>query len=98
MNLNYDQNQLMKTCHTYGISQLSLFGSYANGNQTIKSDIDLLVTYSPTSKVKSLLDHLKVQEEFESIFQNKVDLIEKNALNSRLKPYVLRNTKVLYEG
>lgn len=97
MSLLFDQTQLNNICVNNGIFYLGLFGSYARGEENSKSDVDLLVKYSPESKVKSLLDHVGVQLEFEDLLDKPVDLIEEHTLKPRVKPYVERDLKVLYE-
>ena len=63
----------------YHISQLSVFGSYARGDQKENSDLDLLVDFKENIGIK-IID---LAEELEQIIGLKVDLISRNALKNR---------------
>lgn len=56
----------------HGIKEVYLFGSYARGEATSKSDIDL---YCDRGDVKSLYDHVDILEEFKNALRKEVDLI-----------------------
>ena len=56
------------------IKKVDLFGSYATGNVTKESDIDLLVDFNDESL--SLFDIFRVRREFEAALGKKVDLVE----------------------
>lgn len=55
----------------YHIAQIGVFGSYARGEQTPKSDIDILVKFS---EVTDLVEFEKLREELEKLLGVKVDL------------------------
>ncbi len=55
------------------VKKLSLFGSYAAGNATEHSDVDLLIEFCSPSISLFTLSEIKV--EFESILKIEVDLI-----------------------
>ena len=56
------------------IKKVDLFGSYATGNVTKESDIDLLVDFDDESL--SLFDIFRVKREFEDALGKKIDLVE----------------------
>ena len=68
----------------YKVKSIAIFGSYARGEQTEKSDIDIMVEfYEPIGlKIVDLKDYL------ESILNVKVDLITKNSIHN---PYVKKS-------
>lgn len=43
-------------CERYGIRYIGLFGSYARGENTEGSDMDLCIKFSPSRKVSLLTD------------------------------------------
>ena len=96
--MHYDEKELKEICSRHGISYLALFGSFARGDFTADSDVDLLVDYSKESPVKGLLSHIGVAQEFEGLFNKPVDLIERSILKPRLKSYINKDLKTLYEG
>ncbi len=77
----------------FGVSDIGLFGSYVRNEQTLKSDIDLLIDFD---KGKESFDNLMaVCDIFEDIFRNeKVEVITKNGLSQYIGPKILK--EVLY--
>jgi uncharacterized protein len=71
-----------------GILSASIVGSFACGQETKKSDVDLLVTYK---KNLSLLDLTSLQLNLEKKLNRRVDLISRNYLKPRIKKYILQN-------
>ena len=71
-----------------GVRELSLFGSFARGEETNSSDIDFLVDLNP----KSFDRYMDLKEFLESLFGRRVDLVMKSALKSRLRESILRET------
>ena len=63
----------------FGVSSIAIFGSYARGEETKLSDVDILVEFErPIGwEIVDLKDYL------ESLLGVKVDLITKNAAMSR---------------
>ena len=71
--------------HALGVVELSLFGSVARDAATDKSDVDLLVTFSPGpfwSRYNQVLDLL------EEMLQCRVDLVPKEDLKPLLRARV----------
>jgi uncharacterized protein len=76
----------------YMIKRLGVFGSYARGEQTKKSDLDLLVEFeSPLS----LLEYLALERELSDLSGRKVDLVMKIALKPRIGERVLKEVVYL---
>ena len=55
----------------YGVEQLGVFGSYARGEQTGGSDVDLLVTFS---EKPDLFDYAALERDIEGVLGRSVDL------------------------
>ena len=68
----------------YGIETLGLFGSCARGEQLPDSDIDVCVKM----KTPSFFNRMSIQEELESIFRCKVDVI---SLGAMMRPLFKKN-------
>ncbi|EKD99721.1 MAG: hypothetical protein ACD_22C00190G0005 [uncultured bacterium] len=90
---NNDGEKLKSICSNNDISYLALFGSYVRGEQTVNSDIDLLVEYSTS---KSMFDHVRIQRAFEEATNKKVDLVTKRSLHPYIKDFVCSDIKILY--
>mgnify|MGYP006310835757 CR=1 FL=1 len=72
------------------VVQAGIFGSYARGEQTKKSDIDLLIKYKPRSR-KNLLDLVKLKHNLEDKINSKFDIITYDSIYPRLKEYILND-------
>jgi predicted nucleotidyltransferase len=64
------------------LQRLWVYGSYARGEQTENSDIDLLMD-DTASTVVSLYDLVNISDEFEKVFNKKIDLVSTGALFHR---------------
>lgn len=59
---------------------VAVFGSVARGEDTLESDVDLLVDFLPGA---SLTDQFRLQEELAILLQTSVDVISRRALKPR---------------
>ena len=88
--------KVQKFLSTIPVCKAWIFGSFARGEETPSSDLDLLVDYMADSKL-SLLDVIRYKQQLESIINREVDLIE----NGYLKPFALasaeRDKYLIYE-
>ena len=72
-----------------------LFGSYARGEETPLSDVDLLVQYDDGGV--SLLKHASIMCELEDILGRPVDLVEEGTLRPRISESVNQDRRLIYE-
>ena len=72
-----------------------LFGSYARGEETPLSDVDLLVQYDEEGI--SLLKHAAMICELEKILDRPVDIVEDGTLRPRVRESVNQDRKLIYE-
>ena len=71
----------------YPISELAVFGSYARGDATPGSDVDILVSFhSPIG-----LAFATLADELESLLHKKVDLVSKKAIQPHYWEYVKKD-------
>ncbi len=75
------------------VSRAAIFGSFARGEQTEKSDLDLLVEFG---QPKGLFDFVELQYTLEDSLHRKVDLVTYKALHPYLKDRILADQKVVY--
>ena len=68
------------------VSRAGIFGSFARGESTAKSDLDLLVTFKGK---KSLLDLIHLQIELEEVLKKKVDVLTYKSIHPLLKERIL---------
>lgn len=71
----------------YKAKEIGLFGSFARGQQTAGSDIDVLVEFEEGA---DLFDLVGLADYLEEAFQQKVDVVPKRALRAELREAVLR--------
>jgi len=76
----------------YGIRRIGVFGSFVRSSQNEKSDIDVLVEFYPSKK--SFDNYMELKFFLEKLLHRKVDLVIKDAIKPRIKPYILN--EVLY--
>ena len=76
----------------YKPKKVAIFGSYARGDNTQQSDLDILVNL--TERV-NLLDFIKIEQELSDMLGVKVDLVTEQYLNPSVRPYVEQDMQPL---
>ena len=66
---------------------------FPRGEQTKASDIDFLVKFSET---KSLLEHIRMENELEDLLGTKVDMVTEKSLSPYIPPHVQENLQKFY--
>lgn len=89
-----DTKKLLQMCGKLDISFLGIFGSYARGDFTPKSDIDLLARFS---RKKSLLDLVRTERALSDALGIKVDLLTDKSISPYLKEKIMGSLKVIYD-
>jgi hypothetical protein len=86
-------------CQRWEIVELALFGSVLRDDFSDDSDLDVLVTFAPTSRW-TLLDHVEMQEELKEIVGRSVDLVSRRGIersrNVIRKKAILDSAEVYY--
>ena len=78
----------------YGVSRASLFGSFARGEATEKSDVDILIDLP---KGMSLFGFADLKMELEAKLEKDVDLVTYRSIHPLLKDVILKEQAVIYE-
>ncbi|MEM6503244.1 MAG: nucleotidyltransferase family protein [Cyanobacteria bacterium P01_C01_bin.89] len=88
-------------CRKWYITEFALFGSILRDDFHDKSDIDILVDFSPTAK-RGLSETLQMHDELQALFNRKIDLIVKPALqrsnNWLRRQNILDSAQIIYEA
>lgn len=71
----------------YPISELGIFGSYARGDYSEKSDIDILVDFNKSVGI----EFISLANELEDMFNVKIDLISRKGVKPNYLPFVEKN-------
>lgn len=90
-----NNKDLIQICRENDISMIGVFGSFARGTATEKSDIDLLVRFS---KSKSLLTHVRLERKLSQVLGRKVDLLTEAAISPYLRDIIKKEVQVIYEA
>ncbi len=83
---------ILKILRKHDVKKAALFGSFARGSTTKKSDVDLLVEFRG---VKSLLDLVGLKLELEDVLKKKVDVVTYKSLHPLLKNKILEEQEVI---
>ena len=87
-------NTIIKKEYKDAINRVSIFGSYATGEMTSKSDIDLLIE---VKKTFGLFDLSDLEISLEQTLNKKVDIIVKNDADPYFNAIVNREKIIIYE-
>lgn len=88
------KNKIIPILKRQGVLKAAVFGSFARGEETAKSDIDLLVKMP---KNKTFFDIVSLKIELEDKLDKKVDIVEYDAIRSLIKKQILLDKKEIYE-
>jgi predicted nucleotidyltransferase len=75
----------------YHIIRIGLFGSYARGEQNLKSDVDLLVEFEENTQDLYELKH-QLKEYFRKNLGIEVDICREKYIKPRIKNSILKET------
>ena len=78
--------QKQSLCEIYQITEIGIFGSYARGEETELSDVDIVVDYETAPTFIMLVE---LRDYLSQLFGLKVDVVTKNGLKPRIRERVL---------
>jgi uncharacterized protein len=91
--------EIAEFCQRWQVVEFALFGSVLRDDFRPDSDIDILVTFSPSAK-RGLTETLQMRDELQVIFERQVDLIVKSAIerseNWLRRKNILESAKTIY--
>ena len=90
------QQTIAEYFKTQPVLKAWLFGSFARGEETPESDIDILVKFDRTSPI-GLFAYVRMHRELEERLGRKVDLVEEGTLRPAAQTTANRDLKVIYE-
>ncbi len=87
--LKEKQKEIINIAAKYGASNIRVFGSYARGEETPDSDLDLLINFKQRI---SLLDRIALKQELEDLLGITVDIARPENLHEIIRENVLTET------
>src|SRR5690554_4349281 len=72
---------------------IGIFGSTARGDESENSDIDILYQLRDSVRLFKLI---RLKDELEQKLNKKVDLISEKYTHPKLKPYIMKDLKIIY--
>lgn len=88
------QTVIREVASRYGVEKIVLFGSYARGEATLNSDIDLRIE---KGQIRGLFQLSGFQLDLEERFKTHVDLITTDSLDDKFLRRIQKEEIVLYE-
>ena len=88
------RDKILPILEPYGVKRVALFGSVVRGEETPKSDVDILVKFR---KQIGLFNLVGLQEELSGQLNRPVDLVTEGGLSRYVRPYVEKEKVMLYE-
>jgi predicted nucleotidyltransferase len=70
----------------YGVKRIGVFGSFARGDQTRRSDIDILVEFAKGQA--TLQNFIGLADFLEELIKRKVDLLTVEGINRYIRPRI----------
>jgi len=89
-------NKLQTFFPAYPIEKAWVFGSYARGEETRKSDIDIMVRFDEDADI-SLFDYIKIMNKLKDFLHKQVDLVEEGQLRRWAQESVDKEKILIYE-
>lgn len=91
------RNKIVPVLHPY-VRRVAVFGSFARGEETPDSDIDILVELKPRgSRPRLGLQWFGLEAHLSRILGRQVELVSDNALSPYIRPYLQHDMVLLYE-
>lgn len=86
-------NIIINAMKPFNPTKIGIFGSVARNGTSKDSDIDILYHFKDTIGLFKLIG---LQQELQEKLNKKVDLVSEKYVHPKLKPYILKDLKVIY--
>jgi hypothetical protein len=90
-----NEQDLRELCRRNNVQKLSVFGSFARGEDRVDSDIDLIVEFS---EPKGLFALVELENRLSDFFGRKVDLLTQRSVSPYMRDSIRRDLRVLFDA
>ena len=80
------KQRILELAQAHGVRSIRVFGSFARGEETVRSDIDLLVELEPK---RSLLDIIALKHDIEDLTGRRVDVVTPAGISPYLAEQII---------
>jgi predicted nucleotidyltransferase len=89
-------NKLQTFFPAYPVEKAWIFGSYARGEESRKSDVDIMVRFDKSATI-TLIDYAGIMIDLSEYLHKKVDLVQEGTLYKFAQESVERDKILVYE-
>lgn len=101
INISIPEDDLAAFCRRWRVEKMSFFGSVLREDFGLKSDVDVLVSFSPDAQ-RTLFDLVRMKAELEEILGREVDLVSRRGVershNYLRRDAIINSSEVVYEA
>lgn len=87
------KRNIIRVLRGHGAVKISIFGSFARGEERPESDIDIIVRFDHK---KSLLQLIRIEEEVKIAVNRNIDLLTENSISPYLVDTIRRDEVVIF--
>ena len=87
------QQQIIPVLKSHGVARSAIFGSFARGEETVESDVDLLIEFKGK---KNLLDLVDLKMALKEALHKEVDLVTYRSISPLLKEKINKEAIQIY--
>jgi len=93
--VTFPMERIAEICRRYGVARLSLFGSILRDDFHAGSDVDVLVEFSPGTRI-GLIGVAKLEHELGAVIGRRVDLRSAGDLSRYFRDEVIAGARLLH--
>ena len=90
----HQQELILSQIIPYKPNKIGIFGSFSRDENTSDSDIDIWVSFNETPTLFDLID---MENELTMALGIKAEIITERSVHPRIKPYIEKDLKIIYE-
>ncbi len=87
-------SKIISYLRKYEPSKIGIFGSYARGDDSDTSDIDILIDFK--GKI-TLFDLGGIKYDLTELLNRSVDIVTERSINKKIRDYIYKDLKIIYE-